>query len=585
MTTKSAAIGAVAATAALVGGYAVYAQHQRQQKVLEVALAGAANVDAYRESALLIVVDVGSSSIRASCFALVGAATGRGFQGKKYCDGKSASGHKTRDSAAEGVEWVMLKGSLQQLKMDGIINSHGEADIHRIEKSVETVLDRVMEFVRAIGFSKHVRGVGFSTFAMNILGVDHKGKAVTPVYTYAGRRPSTAGYARQLRETLSNRGCLEEFHNRTGTVIHPAYAPAEFLRLHHEEPALLERVHKWQSISSYLLSKWMLAGDKALPMSFSEASWAGLLDFRQHQWDQPLLDLVHMDKAKMPELQDSSVPISGLRPAYIKRWPELANRPFFLGIGDGAAANIGSKAINSSRIAVTVGTSAALRVVVKDSVMANHKVPKGLWCYRIGKEHVMLGGALNDGGSVFQFFHQTLQLSFDEIDEKLPTLRPAHHGLTVLPFLSGERAPGWHDEATCTIMGINKWTKPVDLLQAGMEAVALRIALVFSLLAEYADSDAAVIASGTALTSSKTWRQMLADCIGRELAMETHATEATSRGVAVFIGTYLGLHSFEDSGKLASNHLVHAKPNVAAHAAYLDARQAQESLYRKLYVD
>lgn len=52
----------------------------------------------------------------------------------------------------------------------------------------------------------------------------------------------------------------------------------------------------------------------------------------------------------------------------------------------------------------------------------------------------------------------------------------------MLPFLSGERAPGWRDEATCTITGITKWTKPIDFVQAGMEAVAMRVAHVFSLL-------------------------------------------------------------------------------------------------------
>jgi gluconokinase len=207
-------------------------------------------------------------------------------------------------------------------------------------------------------------------------------------------------------------GSLDDFHNRTGTVVHPAYAPAEFLRLHHEEPDRVARVAKWQSISSYLLTKWMLAGERGpLPMSFSEASWTGLLDFRRCEWDDRLLALVGMDVHKMPTLQDSSVPVSGLRAAYAAEWPELANVPFFLGIGDGAAANIGSKCIDASRIAVTVGTSAAIRVVLRDETMKDRKVPKGLWCYRIGKDRVMLGGALNDGGSVYQFFRETLQLS------------------------------------------------------------------------------------------------------------------------------------------------------------------------------
>ncbi len=60
---------------------------------------------------------------------------------------------------------------------------------------------------------------------------------------------------------------------------------------------------------------------------------------------------------------------------------------------------------------MTVGTSAALRVVLPAAEMARARVPNGLWCYRIGKDRVLLGGALNDGGSMFQWAKDTLQLS------------------------------------------------------------------------------------------------------------------------------------------------------------------------------
>ncbi|GLE01688.1 hypothetical protein PINS_up010522 [Pythium insidiosum] len=571
---------AVAALLFATGGYAAVQRRLRLQREQNAALvAGLAAPEKYQDAALVLVVDVGSSSIRASCYALVDALTGRAIA--------RASRRDLERADVDAVEWVMLQGSMTQLPMSSVINSAGEAELAQIENAVETAIDRTLAFVRAAGLSRQLRGVGFSTFAMNLVGVDAKGAAVTPVYTYAGRRPSTALHARRLRELLTERGQLDDFHDRTGAVIHPAYAAAEFFRLHHEEPNTVARVHKWQSITSYLLRKWTLAGDRPLPISFTEASWTGLLDVRRGVWDAPLLELVRMPLDKMPDVQDSRVPVSGLRPVFARRWPELANAPFFLGIGDGAAANVGSKCVDSSRIAVTIGTSAALRVVLSDAALARRRVPKGLWCYRIGDSRVLLGGALNDGGSVFQFFSQTLQLRPEDADVELRKLRPAQHGLCVLPFLSGERAPGWRDDATCAITGINKWTKPVHVLQAAMESVATRLALVFALLAEYADSDASIMASGTALTSSRAWRQMLADSFGRELVLETRATEATSRGVAVFLGSYLGLHTLEATATLPKDKdaFDRSQPNVTAHALYLEARQQQETLYRKLFVD
>uniref|UniRef100_K3W9T1 Carbohydrate kinase FGGY N-terminal domain-containing protein n=1 Tax=Globisporangium ultimum (strain ATCC 200006 / CBS 805.95 / DAOM BR144) TaxID=431595 RepID=K3W9T1_GLOUD len=567
--------------AALASAALAAAQYSRRKKQQEAAayvalMRGLAQPRRYRDAPIVIVVDVGSSSIRASCFALV----------PQPSSASATTVNASRSNS--GVEWVLINGSLQQLHSD-CIDANGEADILQVAAKVETVVDGALQFLRATQLTNKIVGVGFSTFAMNILGIDDKGSPVSPVYTYAGRRPSTAAHARELRDVLIVRGALSEFHDRTGTVIHPAYAPAEFSRLHAEEPATVARVYKWQSISGYLIGRWTHAAQKnkgCVPMSFSEASWTGLFDFRHWQWDRALLDLVHMDVSKMPPLADSSTPFSGLKAEFSRRWPELQSVPFFLGIADGAAANIGSKCIDNSRIAVTIGTSAAIRIVLDSSAMQGTKVPKGLWCYRIGRDHVLLGGALNDGGSVYQFFRRILRLTDQDLNENLKKVRPNQHGLAILPFLSGERAPGWLENATCAITGINKWTTPVEVLHAALESVALRISLVFSLLAVYADPNAVIIASGTALTASNVWRQMLADSMGKDLVLEKDAVETTSRGIAIFVGSFLGLHSLQQGAMLPpKDQLLRSRPDVTAHAAYLETRHEQEFLYRKLYAD
>ncbi|CEG50126.1 carbohydrate kinase fggy [Plasmopara halstedii] len=520
-------------------------------------LYGLAQPHRYRGLPVAVVIDIGSSSIRASCFALV-----------------------------SDAEWVLINGSLHQQHVNSI-DFNGEADIKKIAAFTEQILDRVMNFLRVMDLTHTIVGVGFSTFAMNMLGVDVQGDAITPVYTYAGRRKSTAKWSKVLQERLAAREELEEAHNRTGTVIHPAYAPATFLRLYEEEPAVVERVAKWQSISGFLIGKWTSAAqqDGCVPISFSEASWMGLLDFRRSQWDASLLELVYMDINKMPTVVDSTVPFSGLNSTFAKRWPELRNVPFFLGVSDGAAANVGSKCTNASRIAVTIGTSAAIRVVLSADTMAHAKVPKGLWCYRIGRDHVLLGGALSDGGSIYKFFRDSFRLSDEDVASHLEKLVPTKHGLTILPFLSGERAPGWLENATCAISGISKWTTPYEILFAGMESIALRIGILFSLLAFSADFDATVVVSGTALTSSSVWCQMIADCLGKKVILETRAIETTSRGIAMLMGTFLGLHTLTESGSFPNdtNCLKILQPDSAAHAAYLKARYEQEQFYRKMY--
>jgi gluconokinase len=65
---------------------------------------------------------------------------------------------------------------------------------------------------------------------------------------------------------------------------------------------------------------------------------------------------------------------------YIQKWPELRQARLFLGLGDGACANVGSGCRDASLLAATVGTSAAVRVVVEAPPNADIKVRVCFFC-------------------------------------------------------------------------------------------------------------------------------------------------------------------------------------------------------------
>lgn len=88
------------------------------------------------------------------------------------------------------------------------------------------------------------------------------------------------------------------------------------------------------------------------------------------------------------------------------------------------------------------------------------------------------------GGSLYAWMVNVLNLSgFDELEASLANLHPAGPRLTTLPHLAGERSPGWQGDARGMISGITFGTTPLEILRAGLESVALRIADVYQLLA------------------------------------------------------------------------------------------------------
>src|SRR5262249_22508837 len=156
-----------------------------------------------------------------------------------------------------------------------------------------------------------------------------------------------------------------------------------------------------------------------------------LLDRHALTWDAPLLEHLGLTPAQFSPLADVDAPLRGLQHrTYAERWPALRDVPWFPAIGDGAAANVGSGATSQDRMALTVGTTGALRVV-RPTVP---EVPAGLWCYRVDRRRALLGGATSEGGNVYAWLRETLNLGApNAIEQALAAQLPDGHGLTVLP--------------------------------------------------------------------------------------------------------------------------------------------------------
>lgn len=443
---------------------------------------------------------------------------------------------------------------------DGMVEDDADTIIGRIERCIDKTLSQA-------GNSAHeIAAVAADTYVSNVLGIDKNGRALTPVYPYADTRNAAA--AAELRERLDESEVLQ----RTGCLLRTGYLPARLLWLRQSDPRLAERVWRWVSIGELLLLRFF----GKTHVSFSVASWGGLLDRQALIWDAPLLAAIELDADKLSPLVDSTVSVNGLRQPYADRWPALAEIPWYPAIGDGAAANIGSGCTLPERIALTVGTTGALRAVTPE---VKH-VPWGLWCYRVDGRRALLGGATSEGGNLFAWLNQTLRLGDSaEVERVLAKSEPDGHGLTVLPFLAGERSPGYAGHARASIVGISSMTSADDILRAGLEAVSYRLALVARLLSEALPGAHTYIASGGAILSSPAWMQMLADVLGQSL-FASNESEATSCGAAL-----LALEALQVVPDLAALPLDTGRtyqPNQQRHDRYMHGLQRQEELYRRL---
>ena len=482
---------------------------------------------------LILTLDVGSSSVRALCFD----AAGRVLPVERQLDYEP-------DTTPDG----------------GV-----EADPDRLLGLAAEAIDGVLA---ALGpRAGAVAGVAVSTFWHAVLGVGADGRARTPLYSWADTRSAPA--VERLRARVDEKA----YHARTGCVLHTSYLPARLSWLATHDPPAFADSRTFLSFGEYLHLR-LLGRTRC---SVSMASGTGLLDQHRLAWDEPILDAVGIGPERLAPLGGLDAGCTGLRPEWAARWPALARVPWLPALGDGACSNVGAGCTGPDRVALMVGTSGAMRVCWPTERVT---IPPGLWCYPVDGRRVLLGGALSNGGNLYAWLRDTLRLPApDALERELAAMPADGHGLTLLPFLAGERSTGWVATARAAIVGASLATRPVDVVRAALETVAYRFALIHALLAEACPGAREVVATGGALAASPAWTGIMADVLGVPIRPSAEP-EASSRGAALLALEALGALPSLEAAPPAFGPAIH--PDPGRHARYREGLARHRQLYELL---
>jgi len=442
---------------------------------------------------LILALDIGTSSVRAALY----------------------------DGPANAVSRAFAK-----IERTLTVTADGGAEIDADEAiaQVAAAIDALLEKTNV-----EITYVASCSFWHSLVGIDATGKPTTKVFGWADTRSG------KYTDTLKKRFDETETHNRTGAHFHSSFWPAKLLWLRQDFPDVFAKTERWLSFSDYVALS--LFGEATT--SVSMASGTGIFDIRKCHWDMELMKFLKIKRANLPAIVANDSDTFTLNKKYAKRWSQLADAQWFLPVADGATDNIGAGCVTRSQAALMVGTSGAMRVAYEGN--PPDQIPDGLWCYRVDRKRVILGGALSDGGGLYHWLKQTLRLPKDA-DEQISRREPGSHGLIFLPFLAGERSTGYHETASGSILGLTSAANTIDILHAALESIAYRFAEIFdrlSLVVEIKD----ITASGGALRESPVWTQIIADVLGRNLVLNS-ASESSSRGAVLL--------ALESIGKIES---------------------------------
>ena len=483
---------------------------------------------------LALAVDIGSSSVRAVVF----------------------------DADARQL---MHTEHRERYRLEITADGGSMCDPHRIRRLVAKCVRKSCE---ALG--EHVADVavvGISCHWHSLMGLNRQGSPVTPVYMWSDKRSSADA------DDLARELDAASVHQRTGCRLHSSYWPAKLRWLQRTRANAAGGVSTWCGLADW----FVLADGQPITTSISSASATGMLTTNTQRWDLQLLAHLKLANAELPRIVDrtTAIPIEAVHPDLI---PPGLNATWYPAIGDGAAANIGASAVGDDRIALTIGTSGAIRLV--RSLSTDTRLPPSLFRYLVDAETEVIGGALSNGGNMMSWLSGvTGEKDHKSAMAASARIAPDSHGLTVLPFFAGERAPSWQDAVGGTITGMTLDTSPSHLHRALLEATALRFASVYDSVSLFAANQHDIMANGGALLQAPLWMQITADALGHRISALHSRMEASARGAA--IAALQGAKVIPDI-RTEINVRQRYVPDASATAVYRKARARQDALERAL---
>jgi gluconokinase len=389
-----------------------------------------------------------------------------------------------------------------------------------VEQNPEVIVNSVIDLLKDVidkSGTQSLLCIAFSSAMHGVMAVDKEGKPLTHLMTWADTR--SADQAKKLKSQPLG----QQLYEITGTPIHPMSPICKLLWLKENQGRIFNDTFKFVGIKEYLFFK--LFGEWVV--DFSIASASGLLDVNKLTWSPKALSAVGMSEDRLSKLVSPTTSFTSVKSDQAKRIGLDKPVPFVIGASDGCLANLGSNVTRKGDLAITIGTSGAVRMTVPNFIPDK----KGRIFHYILKEKMFVaGGATNNGAALLTWFDQNFNgkdtASFVTEAEKIG---PGAEGLLFLPYLMGERAPIYDPAARGVFFGVGIHHGRGHFRRAILEGICFEVCSIVESMKSLG-SVKRVIASG-GFIKSPFWVQILSDMLGKEILVSS-ANDASTMGAA-----------------------------------------------------
>ena len=448
-------------------------------------------------------------------------------------------------SSAKALLYSSVRGQIRT-KTRPYEKMYEDITVHDAEK----VFQQTAALGKQIVQGERVDAVALSGTWHSVLLAEKEGTPVTPVYQWSNTEASDL-----CREQRKDRAYARDYYHRTGCMVSAIY-PFFKLRMLKERGYDLSR-YRVMGQGSY--NGFRLTG--RFEVTDCMTSGSGLLNTHEKRYDREALKELGIGEDQLGEIisYEKTVPLSDYGAQLLG---VDAGIPVVGAGSDGGLNQVGAGALKEGVMTFSVGTSGAIRLATKRPILPEDP---GTWCYLSPVGY--LSGAATSGccnctdwckGKLF-----APGMSYADIEKGYA---PKETTPVFLPFLFGERCPGWRDERQGGFVDVKGYHDAYDLYHAVQEGVLMNLYHCYRMLVKENGRPNRIMLSGGIL-SSATWTQMCADLFGEDMEI-ADLDQSSILGGAVLGLTVTGAIASPEDFEVRIERTVH--PDEAKRGYYDD---------------
>ncbi|PSC04896.1 hypothetical protein SLNSH_10580 [Alsobacter soli] len=401
------------------------------------------------------------------------------------------------------------------------------------------------------------------TAAIGMLLTDASGEPLSPICTWQDRR------ATEQAAAIESRCGAAAVYSVAGRRIDPELTGPRLLWFRERQPDVFSKAHLVLTAKDWLVQR--LCGQAVCDPA--GASYSLLFDVARGAWSHDLIAELRLPRHLFPEVRDATALAGLLTPGAASALGLRHGAPVVVGGPDGTVGGIGGGMVEPGIAVNVMGTTDVILACV-DRPSFDPLRRLVLNRFPVG-EAWSVGGPMAATGGAVAWLAGVLGADLRALTAEAASIPAGSEGLVFAPVMAGSRTPRWNVSERGGIAGLAFEHGRGHLFRAALEGIAAEVAEVFDALA-FAGMTVNEIRAVGGGAESRLWLEIRAAMLGKALIVP-EVVEASALGAAMIAAVGVGIHPSLRGASAAMVRIrdrVEPDPEVVAGYARLRRRYA-----------